>query len=457
MITIKTDSRKIKPGDTFVAVQCEENDGHKYIEKAIENGASLIVAEHGEYSVPTIIVEDTRKYLEEELKKNYSYVFDKLKLIGITGTNGKTTTAFITQKVLNKMGIKAASIGTIGYYVDTKVCSLPNTSPDLADLYDLFVDAYERGCEYVALETSSEALARGKRLAGLKFDYAVFTNLTQDHLNFHKTMENYAKAKKILFDNLKEDGKAIINIDDPYHTYYIKPNLITYGFNESDYQVTSYELNPNYTIFKYKHNGIENEIKLSIPGKYNIYNDLVAIILLEEAGSKYEEFKDIMSNLEAPDGRMNTVKYKNSTIIIDYAHTPDAVEKIINAAHEMTKGDIYTVFGCTGDRDRTKRPIMTELVTNLSTKAIITVDDLHNEDVNQIIDDMLKGLKNTNYEIELDRREAIKKGMALLKDNDILLILGKGHEEFIIVKDGKIPHNDLKAVKEIMEEENTSN
>ena len=456
MITIKTDSRKIKPGDTFVAVKCELNDGHKYVEKAIENGASFIVAEHGEYSVPTKIVKDTRKYLEDTLKSEYAYIFDKLKLIGITGTNGKTTTAYITQKVLNKLGIKTAYIGTIGYYIDEKILPLPNTSPDIADLYELFVDAYEKGCEYVVLEASSQGLDGG-RLHGLEFNYAVFTNLTQDHLDYHKTMENYANAKRILFDNLKSDGKSILNIDDENYKRYVTPNNITYGFNEADYQITSYELDPCYSVFKYRHNNIEHEIKLSIPGKHNIYNALVAIIILEETNNKYEDFKDVMMKLDSPDGRMNTIKYKDSSIIIDYAHTPDAVEKIISAAHEMTKGDIYTVFGCTGDRDRTKRPIMTNIVTNLSKKAVITVDDLHNEEIDQILDDMLKGLKNTNYEIELDRKEAIRKGMSYLKKDDILLILGKGHEEFIIVKDQKIPHNDMKAVKEIIEEENTSN
>ncbi len=455
MITIRTDSRKIRPGDTFVAIKCEENDGHKYIESAIKNGASKIVAEYGEYSVPTTIVKDTREYLENELKNKYGYIFDKLKLIGITGTNGKTTTAYITQKVFNKLNKKTAYIGTIGYYIDEKICPLNNTSPDLANLYELLVDAYENNCEYVVLEASSQGLAGG-RLNGLKFDYAVFTNLTQDHLDFHKNMENYANAKKILFDSLKENGVSIINIDDVYHTYYIKENTITYGFNESDYQISSYELKPHYSVFKYKHSNINNEIKINIPGKHNIYNALVSIILLEQIGIKYQEFKNIMSEIDSPDGRMNTIKYKNSSIIIDYAHTPDAVEKIINTAREMTDGDIYTVFGCTGDRDRTKRPIMTNIVTNLSTKAIITMDDLHNEEVSQIIKDMLNGLKNTNYEIELDRREAIRKGIRYLKDNDILLILGKGHEEFIIVKSQKIPFNDMKIVKEIVKENNTS-
>ena len=189
MITIKTDSRKIKPGDTFVAVKCEQNDGHKYIEKAIENGASKIVCERGNYSVETVVVNDTRKYLEETLSKEYAYIFDKVKLIGITGTNGKTTSAYIMQKVFNKMGIKTAYIGTIGYYIDEKVMSLPNTSPDLADLYEMFVDAYEKDCKYIVLEASSQGLAGG-RLNGILFDYAVFTNLTQDHLDYHKTMEN---------------------------------------------------------------------------------------------------------------------------------------------------------------------------------------------------------------------------------------------------------------------------
>ncbi len=449
MITIKTDSRKIKPGDTFVAVKCEENDGHKYIEKAIENGATTIVCEHGNYSVNTIVVKDTKKYLEEILKKEYSYIFDKIKLIGITGTNGKTTSAYIIQKSLNKMGIKTAYIGTIGYYIDEKVLSLPNTSPDLSSLYELFVDAYESDCKYVVLEASSQGL-EGGRLNTLMFDYAIFTNLTQDHLDYHKTMENYSNAKRILFDKLKKDGISILNIDDPYHTKYITDNYITYGFNESDYQITSYDLKPDYSVFKYKHNNEEYEIKTIIPGKHNIYNVLVSIIILEELGNKYEDFKNVMSLIDSPDGRMNTIKYKDNVIIIDYAHTPDAVEKILKTAHEMTDKNIYTVFGCTGDRDRTKRPIMMDIVTNLSTKAIVTIDDLHNEDITQILDDMLKGIKNSNYEIELDRYKAIEKAISYLNSGDILLILGKGHEEFIIIKDKKIPHNDMKAVKEII-------
>ena len=451
MITIRTDSRKIKPGDTFVAVKCAVNDGHKYIDKAIEKGATKIIAEEGTYSVETEIVSDSRKHLEDLLKTTYSYVFDKIKLIGITGTNGKTTTAYMIHDALNKLNKKCAYIGTIGYYINEKICSLPNTSPDLADLYELIVDAYDNGCEYVVLEASSQGLDGG-RLNGLEFDYALFTNLTQDHLDHHKTMENYALAKKMLFDALKENGTAILNYDDEAKHYYVKPNTIYYGFNGGDYQITDFKLTPHSSTFTYKNNSIDTTININIPGKHNIYNALTTLIVLDILGESKENIISVMPKLKAPDGRMDTIKYNNNSIIIDYAHTPDAVEKIINTAREMTTGNIYTVFGCTGDRDRTKRPIMTEIVTNLSTQAIITIDDLHNEDANQIVSDMLEGLKNTNYEICLDREKAIEIGINYLKDNDVLLILGKGHEEFIIVKDEKIPFNDKKVASKIIDE-----
>ena len=196
MLNIQSDSRKIKKGDTFVAIKCEVNDGHKYIEKAIENGASKVIAERGEYSVPTLIVDDTRKYLEKYLKENYNKYLDEMTLIGITGTNGKSTSAYLIYQALNKLGVKTGYIGTIGFFLEEKVMSLPNTSVDLCDTYDLLMQAYDKGYKTVVMETSSHALYNG-RLKTIDFDYEIFTNLTQDHLDYHKTMENYALAKQI--------------------------------------------------------------------------------------------------------------------------------------------------------------------------------------------------------------------------------------------------------------------
>ena len=448
MINIQSDSRKIKKGDIFVALKCEVNDGHKYIEKAIENGASKVVAEYGNYSVPTLIVDDTRKYITNYLKENYNKYIDEMTIIGITGTNGKTTSAYLTYQALNKLGRKCAYIGTIGFYLDKKVTNLPNTSVDICDTYNLIMDAYSKGYKTVVLEVSSHALFNN-RLETLKFDYAVFTNLTQDHLDFHKTMENYALAKQKLFSMLKENGKAIINIDDQYKDYFLldKNNNITYGFNKSDYQIKEFNFAISGTTFKYAHNNNIIDIKTKLIGKFNVYNSMIPIIILDCLG--YED-KGVMKELNAPEGRLDTIHYKENTIVIDYAHTPDAIQKAINTVKEISNGNIYVVFGCTGDRDRTKRPIMTKLVSELSKYFIITNDDPHYEDEQRIVDDMLKEKTFDNFEVCLDRKEAIKKGIELLNKNDVLMILGKGHEEVMIIKDKKIPFNDRKTVEELI-------
>ncbi len=447
MIDIKSDSRKIKKGDTFVALRGITSDGHDYIEKAINNGATKIVAEHGDYSVETIIVPDTREYLNNYLKDKYGYLIDEMTLMGITGTNGKTTSAFLTYEALNKLGYKCAYIGTVGFYLEEKVYDLPNTNCDICDTYEMLKEAYDKGYRHAVLEVSSQGISYG-RIETLAFDYAVFTNLTRDHLDYHKTMENYALAKQQLFKQVKKKGLAIINDDDSYAVYYKIGNYVTYGFNTSDYQVTDYELTANGTTFTINNN---YALKAKLLGKYNIYNMLVTYILLIKLGIPYDKIKQVFLELTAPNGRMDMIKYKTNTIIIDYAHTPDAMENLFSAIKDIKYNNLYIVFGCTGSRDRTKRPIMTSLALNEANFTFITSDDLHDEEFNDIIDDMLKDNTKTNYVVIEDRYKAVLEAMKRLKDNDLLLILGKGHEEFIIVKDKKIPYNDRKAVLQIME------
>ena len=449
MINIKSDSRKIKPGDTFIAVKCEINDGHDYIEKAIQNGATKIIAEHGNYDVETIIVDDTRKYMTEYLKENYTKYLDEMTIIGLTGTNGKTTSAYLIYTSLNKLGYKCAYIGTIGFYLDKKIYDLPNTNPDICDMYNLIIEAYDKGYRYIVLEASSHGLFNG-RLEGISFDYAIFTNLTQDHLDYHKTMENYALAKQLLFKKLKPKGIGVVNIDSEYKDYFLSTNSLTYGIKDSDYQILNYHTTNQNTIIELKIRDKKIVLDSPLLGDYNIYNLLCSVIILDNLKIDLSKIQEVVKTLSCPPGRMDTIKWKNSTIIIDYAHTPDAVKQIIETVRKTTTGNIYTLFGCTGDRDRTKRPIMMEIATSLSKKAIVTIDDPHNEDPKQVVDDMLKGITADNYEICLDRKKAIEKGISLLKEKDILLILGKGHEEFIIYKTERIPFNDKKVVLEIL-------
>ena len=445
-INLKTNSKKVKPGDTFIALKGINNDGHNFIDEAIKNGASLIIAERGNYSVDTIIVPDTHEYLCEYLKNMYDYIFDKIKIIGITGTNGKTTTTFLTASALNKLGIKASYIGTIGFYIDEKVKDLNNTTPDILDIYEMFIESYEKNCKYIIMEVSSQALSM-HRCDGIKFDYVAFTNLTEDHLDYHKTMNEYALAKQQLFKNVKKGGYALINIDDQYKDYFLLKNKnITYGFNNSDYIIQDYKIENNILSFK-----LNNELfNTKLLGKYNIYNLTVVIILLKLIGFKYEEIKNIIYNLESPKGRMERIEFKDNLIIIDYAHTPDAVEKIINAVKEFCRGKIITLIGCGGNRDKLKRPIMGEGACKLSDYVIFTSDNPRFEKPEDILNDIVKNLKYKNYEVEINRQAAINKGIQKLGKNDILLLLGKGHEEYQIINDIKYKFSDKEIVINII-------
>ena len=450
-MSIKDDSRIVVQGDTFIALRGVLSDGHDYINTAIKNGATKIICEEGSYEVETLVVKDTREYLINYLKDNYYDKISKMKLIGITGTNGKTTCAYLAHILLNRMGKKTSYIGTIGYYINKKIKSLNNTTPDLILLYELLLDSYNQGCEYVILEASSQGLAY-KRLEGIVFDYVAFTNLTQDHLDYHITMESYALAKQMLFKKLKKGCKAIVNIDDPYKSYFMleENQNITYGLKEGDYKITSIMQEGNRTVFKYKHDNKEIVTSTRLLGEYNLYNLMLVISLITEMG--YPDVYKYVTDLQAPPGRMQFIDYNNSTIIIDYAHTPDSFTKLLEILKTIPQKNIYAVFGVGGDRDRTKRPVMMGIMTNGVDYSIITNEDPRTEDEDQIINDLLSGATNNNYLVEKDRAKAIQAGINMLKDNDILLILGKGHEEAIIMNGYKIPFNDYETVIKLIKE-----
>ncbi len=446
---IKTNSNEIKPGDTFIAIIGKNRDGHDYIEDAIKKGAAKIIAQYGEYNIETEYVEDTKVYLENYIKDNYGEKIKKLKLIGITGTNGKTTSCFFIYQMLNKLNIPCAYIGTIGFYLQDEIITLENTTPDILELYQLLIKCVDKQIKYVAMEVSSHALDIG-RVNGLEFDYAVFTNLTIDHLDYHENMENYASCKQKLFFMLKKDGIAIINNDDKKSDLMkVHHHNITYGFNKSDYQVLTFKMNSDQTVFKFAYQDKKYEVKTSILGKYNVSNLMTMIIVLNQEGIDLKNIVDKIPTLKAPPGRMDTVSYKNNTIIVDYAHTPDAVFNILNAVKEFSKGKIYSIIGCGGDRDKAKRNKMTHYSTCLSDLSILTSDNPRNEDAKSIINDMLTDIVKTNYKIVVDRKEAIKYGIDLLQENDILVILGKGHEDYQIIGDKKLYHNDKEYVLEL--------
>lgn len=451
-MNIKYNSQQIKPNDIFIALHTS-NDGHNYILDAIKNGATKIIAEYGNYPVETIIVKDTKEYLTTYLYNNYYDKIKNLKLIGITGTNGKTTTALLIHNMLNKLGKKCAYIGTNGFYIDKFIKKLPNTTPEIIDIYELLIEAANNNCQYVCLEASSHGLDQN-RLANLKFDYAIFTNLTHEHLGYHKTMNNYLKAKQKLFTMLRNNKYAIINIDDNYQKSFINKdnNNILYGFNQADYYITEYKTTTTSCTFTLKHNNRSHTFTTKLLGKHNIYNLLASIITLHKIGYSFKKIQNILPDINAPLGRMENIKYKTNNIIIDYAHTPDGIEKVLKTTKELNPNNIITIIGCGGGKgsDRTKRSQMGSLAMTLSNKVIFTNDNPRDEDPEQIINDLLKDNTNNNYTIELDRKKAIKKGIKLLNNNDILLILGKGHEDYQIIKDQKIHFNDKETVLEII-------
>lgn len=455
-VALKTDSRAVKPGDTFIAIPNVARDGHDYIEQAIANGATKIIAEHGSYKVETIIVESTREYLKTYLYENYYPLIKDIKLIGLTGTNGKTTTCLMTYQILKMLKKNVAYMGTIGFYYGDVKKPMVNTTPDVDVLYNMLLEAKENGVEYFVMEVSSHALDKD-RIHGLEFDEVAFTNLTQDHLDYHKTLENYANAKRILFTKTRNDKIAIINGDDEHYQHFVleSTNNIIIGQHDSDVKILEMSFSHLGTIFKFEYLNHEYQARLNMVGRYNIYNYLIALLLVNKLGVKIEDILALNDKLKAPAGRMELLKYGTNSIFVDYAHTPDAVINVLKSAEEFKNGRIITIIGCGGDRDATKRPIMGKAALEHSDYVIFTSDNPRSEDPQMILDDITNGLSGSNFEIEVDRQKAIIKGMQQLKHNDILMILGKGHEDYQITKTGKHHFSDQEEVMKYITKQGT--
>ena len=438
-MNIKIDSRKVIKGDTFIALRGINNDGHKYVIDAIKNGASTVIVEEGEYNVNTIVVKDTKEYLKEYLENNYYDEIKKLKLIGMTGTNGKTTTCFLLYQALNKINKKCAYIGTLGFYLTDEKRTLTNTTPSLYELYEMLLECVQNNYEYVVMEVSSQGISMG-RVDTLVFDYVIFSNLTQDHLDYHGTIDNYVLEKQKLF-KMTNNSFAIINSDDKYKDYFILDNKnITYGKTSNDYKISDINCTIKGSSFRLN----DEEYFTKLIGEYNIYNITVVIILLKLL--EVEKIKEVIENLDSPNGRMDIINYKDNVIIVDYAHTPDAVEKIITNVSKLPHNKIITLIGCGGNRDRSKRSIMGDIATKYSDYVIFTSDNPRYEKPKKILKDITCKLDIKNYKIIENREKAIKKSIQMLSKNDILLLLGKGHEDYQIIRDKKIPFSDKEKV-----------
>ena len=447
MIKYETNSKLIKEGQIFVALVGNTVDGHDYIEEAIKNGASKVVGEKDlELSVPYEKVNNTKEYLKEVLINEYSNIVNKLKLIGVTGTNGKTTSCYLTYQMLQKLGASVAYLGTIGYYQNDKYIELNNTTPDILTLYKLLIDAVNNGVEYLVMEVSSHALSF-ERIAGLKFICGAFTNLTEDHLDYHKTMEAYLEEKVKLVNYLKDNATMLLNSDDESsEKFKVFENYKTYGMN-GDYKIEKYDILPDHTDLEFSYNNKSYKVTTNLTSKFNIYNYLTCLSMLNNIGFSIEDILNITKDVYPPKGRCETYKVGKGFAVVDYAHTPDAVEKVIMAYNELKKNKVITIVGCGGDRDPIKRPIMGSIATKLSDYVIFTNDNPRTEDPKKIMNDIIKDNHSNNYEVIYDRKEAIIKGIDMMNENDILLVLGKGHEDYQIIGREKIHFDDAEIIK----------
>ena len=324
--------------------------------------------------------------------------------------------------MLNKLGLKTAYIGTIGYGVNETLTELSNTTPDILTLYNLLFDAKEKGCQAVVMEVSSHALSFN-RIAGLEFEIGAFTNLTEDHLDFYKNMTNYLNAKLEFLDYIKPNGKFVVNSDDEYAHFFIekgKEKIITLGTKgQSDNRISAIEMHPNYTDFKLN----DEEMTINLISRFNVYNYVMAFTIVKNLGFKENDIICLSKEIHPPKGRCETYKVKNGFAVVDYAHTPDAVDKVISAYRSLATSKIITIVGCGGDRDPLKRPIMGHIASEKSDYVIFSNDNPRTEEPEKIMEDILKGVEKNNYEVVLDRHEAIKKALDKIEENDIVLIL----------------------------------
>jgi UDP-N-acetylmuramoyl-L-alanyl-D-glutamate--2,6-diaminopimelate ligase len=457
------DSRQVQRGSLFFAIQGEKADGHTFIPQALNRGAIAVVSEHqppGELASRWVRVPHLRRALSTAGRRFYGLPDLHLKLVGITGTNGKTTTAFLVDSILRAAGIRTGLFGTIEYRVGGRVLPALNTTPESLDMWSYLAQTVEAGGDGAVMEVSSHALAQ-ERVWGFPYYVAVFTNLTRDHLDYHKDFEHYFEAKRRLFEGLgaAPPATAVINIDDPWGKKLLDlrgSRQLTYGMNSSA-QVKVKRLDS-------RHNGLEGtiltpagklELASSLVGRANLANILSATAASVAYGIPLDKIEEGLRNLKAVPGRFERIDEGQSfLVVVDYAHTDDALRNVLSTARELSRNRLIVVFGCGGERDRAKRPMMGEAAGSLSDLAVLTSDNPRSEDPLLIMNDALVGLQKAGkpYWAEVDREKAIRKALEEAREGDVVVLAGKGHETYQILKDGPIPFDDREVARRVLSE-----
>ena len=466
---ISYDSRKVRPGYVFVCVEGFKTDGHNYVSAALSRGAAAVVAQKPvevPEGVPLVLTGDSRKALALMGAALAGFPSRKLTMVGVTGTNGKTTTTYLIEEIFKEVGYKVGLIGTIMNKIGDRILPVTNTTPESLDLQLLLKEMVDEGVTHVVMEVSSHALELD-RVAGVEFDTAVFTNITLDHLDFHKTMDNYLAAKKKLFANLERySGKqkkkyGIVNIDDPKAgeiTEAVTGQVLTYGVDKDcDLKAGSINLRANGVAFDVSTPKGDICLGLRLTGLFNVYNALAAMAVGFVEGIELDSIKKALEFVKGIPGRLEKVdEGQEFSVLVDYAHTPDGLENIITSARGFAAGRVITVFGCGGDRDRSKRPVMGELSARLSDFSVLTSDNPRTEDPMFILSQIETGARKagdtSKYTVIPDRREAIAYAVNMAQSGDVVLIAGKGHETYQLVMDKVLHFDDREVAAEILKQ-----
>lgn len=447
------DSRKVEQGSLFVATRGTQVDGHQFINTAIEKGAVAIVCEEVlDKNIPSIQVANSQKALGLLAANFYNNPTKNLIVVGVTGTNGKTSTTTMLHQLFSYLGYKVGLLSTIRIKIGEETTEATHTTPDAISIQKAMSEMVEKGCTYCFMEVSSHAIDQ-ERIAGIHFSGGVFTNITHDHLDYHKTFQNYIQAKKKFFDDLPTNAFAITNIDDKNGKVMVqncKAKIATMAMHTmADYTVKILDSSLDYMTVKIN----QEEITLNIAGEFNAYNALASYAVASELGIAPNEILVQLSKIKPVEGRIDIVQAPHSKVrgVIDYAHTPDAVEKILVEMGKINKtGKIITLIGCGGDRDKEKRPLMAQLAAKYSHRLILTSDNPRSEEPKQIIDDMKLGLVSDDLKktlVVVEREEAIKTACMLAENEDIIVLLGKGHEKYQEIKGVKYPFDDKEILK----------